>query len=399
MRIGRTLLVCGLVCALGATGCASGSKRARRGGCLPFVVRLSTVEIAVEQPGEAAGDESGLAGVAIPPRFADRARVTESIASSLRKTRLFTDVVTNDAPAADLILDIHIRGSDFGSGDALVIPSMLSTLTWLFVGHFSWWINDREYTRSDVVMDVAIRRARTSAADRAGRSVVSGDGGTIDVDVGSGGSDKAAAPLFEHELLIRGLRLGLIDRAGMADWFLSMVRPPWWGDGDVDRTGRSLATKAVESFADAEVPQIMSRFPERFHSWGGFLVDDVAKNRLIIASERALTGLRISCAGRRSARVLDRDRLIATELWGRERDAARLALSRQDVDLGNTGGDRFYVVELQSEDEGLVRLEATLGTTSPVTATWTVYREPRKTSAGVEVTDESDAATFRRAAG
>ena len=47
MRIGRTLLVCGLVCALGATGCASGSKRARRGGCLPFVVRLSTVEIAV----------------------------------------------------------------------------------------------------------------------------------------------------------------------------------------------------------------------------------------------------------------------------------------------------------------------------------------------------------------
>ena len=67
-----------------------------------------------------------------------------------------SEVVEAGAPA-DLEIDVEITGRDFGESSPQLGGAIFSTLVWLTFGHFSWFINNREYPESEVNMYLTFR--------------------------------------------------------------------------------------------------------------------------------------------------------------------------------------------------------------------------------------------------
>jgi len=327
----------------------------RRTEPLPFVVKLNEVRIEVESPVSRRGtEESDWPGegdeddgaVETPPIFASPRELTRAIQN---EARVFTDVVTGEDPElpADLEFDIAITGTDFGPGQPNVGSGVFSTVAWLVGGHVSWFIDNREYSDSDVIVNATIRKAGQKKTDG----------------------------VFQDNLIPRSLQLNLIERANMGEWFLNILIPPVWVAGDSELAGTSLAKKLIEYFVEEEPVRIANRLPGS-DQLSSFLVYDRDNEELLIVARQVVDGVTIESTGSgRSPRTLSGAEFARDhELPDADRGDVRLRLSRLGVGIGVSSLDFLYRIGLREDEVGRVRITTELGRS---VATWTIDRDGR----------------------
>lgn len=359
------LLLWGLSCLLSA--CSGASNREIREP-LPFIVRIDRVEVPTPDDsndsldGETEAPVGG--GPAIPPRFESPEVLRERFAIVLEESGLFTKVVTSEGAEAhpDLEIDIDITGDDFGKGSPTLGASISSTLAWLFTGHLSWLIENRQYPDSNIMLYLTIR--------------VPDENGHMESTI-----------IFRDDLLLNGLELNLLERADTGDWFMSILLPPWWGDGAPEVAGASLARRTVDFFASHEVGRVVSRFPLEYrNAFSSYLVHDPDGKRVIIISKEAVRQVDITGpAGRRS---IGEEKLDYSCVRGAASEEIRRQLSRRNLDLGMgtpdpQSSDWFYPIDLQDDETGYLHIEALVGRHHPE---WTILRPPAPDEALVQVT-------------
>jgi hypothetical protein len=319
---------------LPAGGCGSTEKALRSDAPLPFVVRVLPVRLPVARV------EDG--GPVTPLVVDDHGEsFTRSLAAALERADIFTGIVTDaaDSSDADLELSVEVRGRDFGDGEILAGGATLSTFTWLFAGPLAWFVTDRAYPESTLVMDVSIR-----APD-----------GSSDAD-----STRPAA-VFEDRLLLKGLELDFLDRASTSGILLTIIVPPWVHGGDPEAAGATLAQKSIELFAGREPDQVVTRFPALyFQRFASYLVRDAERREVVILSSRGIEQVSIVPESGRE-RVLNPDETARCEVVEpRAKEEVWQRVAGRAVGIGSES--RCYRIRLgggEKEPE-LLRIEAVL---------------------------------------
>jgi hypothetical protein len=345
-----------LAASLLVPACSSLPGRVELPGRLPFIVRLKPVELSAATT-NAAG-EPDAAGPKLPPIFPAADELTRALTDALADSGLFTHVLSKPLPQvpADLEMEIAVLGDDFGGGRAKVDRAVLSTIVWLFAGHLSWIIPDREFPSSKVRLSMTLRRVRGADAKGPGveREVV-----------------------YQEDLLLSGIELSLSERADVSEWLKNIVLPPWWDDGDPAITGRSLAGKTAEFFAANAPQRIYSNLPALYHQkLDCFLVEGPGAGELTLLSRQAVRRVSIGCieGGRRE---LSPEDLSDAEVQGDdERGALRLYFSQRQVGVGSSPLDRFYRILLRPEETGFIQVDAVLSEGQGSAGEWTVFWEP-----------------------
>jgi len=322
------------------SGCGGAAKRVELSRALPFTVHLA--EIRAPQPKADAGDEkpSGEdsdATPGVPAVFSsNRELMTRRLAEALSARGLFVRVVAEEraeAPA-DLVMEVEIRGEDFGAGEIMAGGAAASTTVWLFAGPISWMIDDRQYPDSAVTMDVALRRP-------------------------AGNEEGGQRPLFQDRLFLKGLTLDFFERAESSDYLINILLPPWWGDGTPSVAGESLARKSLEHFVEREPDQILTRLPALyFESVQAFLVHLPEERAVVVISRPRVVQVGVT-SGLGGRREIDPDALALLEVADEaEKDALQLGISSSVVGIGTE--NRYYRIPLLEGEQGYVRIEALL---------------------------------------
>jgi hypothetical protein len=239
--------------------------------------------------------------------------------------------------------------------------AILSTIAWLFTGHLSWFIDNRTYPESKVLMSVRIRRP---------------DDGPRAGEAEAAATAESKRPLFQDPLPLKGLALPFVERAEPANWFLNIVVPPWWGDASPEAAGGSLAEKSMDFFAEQAPTRIAERLPAAYFGEAQtYLIFDRAGNRLLIASQQALRRLTISStSGRGSRRTLTQEKLETYWAQGEEARAMRNSILATGI-LAPDEDDRYYSVPLLKREREFVRVEGELANQAS-TGPYTVFVEP-----------------------
>lgn len=331
-------------------GCGGAAKRVDPERTLPFTVKLKNVTV---EPEKSAERFKKLDEATTPALFNDPQRlekITRHLARSLKEAGLFTRLVTEEedpvaATDADLELDIEVRDYDFGEGQPTVTGAIFSTLAWLFAGHASWFIDNREYPDSRVILRVTLSDA----------------------------AEPEATP-FRHDLFLKGMQLNFLERSGTANWFLSILVPPWIGGGDPVIAGESLAERSAEFFMENEPQQILSSFPSDYFrrqaSFLGYYQDSDGKDWIAIISSANLERVTIRAESRTQPRQLES---LSFETTGEVIDELYRSLA-QRYGAGFTPNDRYYRIPLEADESGFVRVEAMLeGIETP--SRWTIERK------------------------
>ena len=333
--------------------CTSCSEMEKLPVSLPFIVRIDQVTIppALRASSPESGDAVGNDRISIPPRFDDEDELRRAIRSALDEAGVFTLVVTGEDPGlpADLEMDVAVIGNDFGPGTADLGGAFSSTFAWLFGGHFSWLIPNRSFPDSNVKLNVWIRKP----------------------------ADEHQSGLYYDRLDLDRLRLSLSERANVADWFVNILLPPWWGDGDPEIAGATLATKSVEYFAENEPGEIANRLPgQHYLAEDCFLVYDIDEDRLIIMSSRLVNQLELVVPGK-EPRVFNADEMKARELVEKEVEEIQASLSSMRITIS---AGFYYQVDLGNESylDGdnraqLIQIVTSVGERE---GHWTIIRPP-----------------------
>lgn len=324
-----TVLVLGSL----TVGCRGGAGAVDPERRLPFIVRVNAVQF----------PQTGMDPKATTPAvFSDGEQLARDFAVRLDELGLFTLVTTADDVdvAPDLELDLSVSGADFGPGRSRVGGGIFSSIVWLFAGHASWWVRDRAYPDSDVVLVVTLDRPASS------RRVAA---------VGK------SPTLFEDVLPLKDLDLPYLERMGTKSSFANIVVPPSLIPGDPKSSGKSLMARSVEFFAAQEPEQILARLPARyFEAFRSFAAYDPAARALRVATDEAILHLRIASASTTgvSRRELDADALgRLEEATDAAREAARLSFSERAAGIA---AERYYRIPLLAGESNLVRVWATL---------------------------------------
>ena len=318
-------------------GCRATVPRAQPGRILPFIVKLNKVE----QPGLETLDQGKFA----TPAVFDSEKLKRELAASLNEAAVFTRVVTREedgaGPLPDLELDITVTGHDFGPGELSFPGAIFSTLLWLFGGHLSWVIDDRQYPESEVTMVVSIRW--------------------------SGQTSFSA----QKPLRLDGLHLSFWERSDATNWFLNILTPPCLGDGDPASRGASLAERTPEFFA-GRAGQVFLSFPgEYFNRVSSFLGYDPEKGEYVIVSRKALDFVFIRWEGGRTEELREKQLQLGVEDTTEKIRLWQQLAERLD---GIETSDFYYPLSLKKGEPGLVRVEVLEG--GEVDARWTVYLPP-----------------------
>lgn len=329
-----------LVWAVLVAGCSGA--RTRPGEVrLPFTVRLNPLQT----PDPAAMDADAIH----PPRV-DEEEFTRALADALMDENVFTYVVTAsdewDRPV-DLEMDVSIHGSDFGEGRATVDGAIFSTIAWLFVGYGAWYIDNRIYPDSNVIL----------------RFSLSAPGGAPD------------SQIFIDRLALKGMELSLSERARPEDWLLALLVPPWIGDGDREITGAALGRRIVEFFLQGGVGRIAQHLPgDHMKKLKCYLVHDSDEREIIIISEEKIAALQVlpDVASEKGARTFRGEDSLRDYKVDDVSDVLR-KLTAREVLIGGEG-EEFHFWRIGLEDaSGYIRVEATLDNLT--TARWTIFDE------------------------
>ena len=313
---------------------------------LPFVLKVNPVQFV----GISEGPEDSIA-----PDWArgDELALTERVARSLRDAGLFTRVVIADDAPADLELSLKIDGDSFGPGSPLWGGATFSTLVWLVVGPMAWIIEDREYSQSNISMTTEIRTP--SRGENPGQSV------------------------FNDRVVLKGLRLSMIERANTGNWLLNIFVPPFLGDGDPTNAGRALSERAIERFIEEERDRIRWRLPAGHQdNLRTFLVYFPNEEEAVIVARNQVRKISIACDGGTRREISGRqvEELMAggdtvVEIGARASQKAQGIGTRPEEEI-------FYQIPLAryltERDKGLVRIHAFL---DRGTSQWTIDRRER----------------------
>jgi len=338
------------VALLAGCGASEKQERSRRG--LPFTVRLQPIRVPelVGQVRKNVPEDLAAERPAVPADFGQNLRlVTRRLAESLDETGLFVRVVTADADgiAADLDMEIEIRGDDFGEGKVMAGGAAFSTTVWLFAGPLAWTIDDRHYPDSNVVLEVAVRR---SGEEKSG----------------------PARPLFRDRIFLKGLQLDFFERAEASAYLINIIIPPWVGDGTPEVAGTHLARKSLAYFVEQEPDQILTRLPALyFESVYGFLVHDTARQDFVIVSQLRVVEVSVTDEqGRR--REVGPDAISLHEVTEEAaKEDLQLEASESLVGIGTE--NRYYRLPLAANEKGFLRVRATLESGQEA-GPWTIWR-------------------------
>lgn len=238
----------------------------------PFVVALDSVrtEAPVQQD-----DEPG----AIPAQFPADSELRARIAYALARSGLFTRVLASKPPEAedslqpDVLLDVELRGSDFGAGHPALGPAVFSTVAWLFVGPLSWLIEDREYSEGEV--ELALHLSFPEA-------------------LRPSDTPEWSPQIYDNVFLVQGLRLSLLERGGLGDWFANILLPPWAGDGEPEKAGARLGQKVVEFVAERCEEFFRNVDDSYLRETDAYLIQDTPSGHLLVVSRDNLVQLELS---------------------------------------------------------------------------------------------------------
>jgi hypothetical protein len=289
------------------------------------------------------------------PKAFSKEKMIKEFTAALAEAGIFTRVVgpDDDETPADLHLLVGVEGEGFGPGKPEFVGSLFSTLLWGYLGPVSWFIENRQYPSSTLVLSVVLRPAGED-----------------------GGQDKGREE-FRDALPVKGLKLSFIERAETRHWFFNILIPPWLGDGDDKQREASLVARTPVFFADNEPDRIRLSFPASyFNRTLRYLVPDVGRGEVIIVSRQPIEEITVRADGRAPRKLDDPDdvALLAVE-EPRKKDEVRLRVAERVVGIGLDARDRYYVVPLQEGEVGFVQVEvpaAPRGTSSR----WTIYRAP-----------------------
>jgi hypothetical protein len=410
MRARPTLL---LLLATGLAACSGPERRAGTAEALPFTARVKEVRLRGPAPADAGDDEPAAPKApVIPARFGAAPALTRAFARALEEKGIFTRVVTEadrETPA-DLDIEIEIAGQDFGPGEATFWGAFSSTVVWLLAGHLSWFLDNRVYPHSDVILYLTVRPAVNPVVRPAGAGRPAPAGGPAAPagsppawlgGPGQGALEEAPSParraaprvgsapqaeagglpaaLFQDALRLRSLGLSFLERADMRYWFFNILLPPWWDDGDPEKAGESLVQRTVDFFRDTEPERIGLGFPGSYYrATARYLFYDESRKALVIISREPLAAIAIR-AGGRTRRIDDPDELIRLEdRPAAENEELRLALSERVLGLAGGGSgaathDRYYVVRLEESEVGELRI-AVLPRLEGLLSRWTIQR-------------------------
>lgn len=327
---------------LATCGCGATPKRVDPVKVLPFTVRVNKVKMLKK--------ESNTNGVT--PALFDLDKVTKEVAETLENAGIFSLVLTENEKGVspDLELQVEIVGSDFGVGEVKLSGAIYSTLAWLFAGHLSWFIDNREYPNSDVVLDVKLLTAKERAKEP---------------------QSKGGIAVFSRRISLKNLELDFKDRVDVQRSVLNILLPPWVGEGNSETAGRSLADQSVVSFAK-EVPEAISTYlpTNYFSNLSSFLLNDPAHNGVIIVAQRAIQSIKINRDGE-LLRQLNQDQAEALAVKGRDRNKVQQLVIDRSVGTGT--GYRYYKLELLDDERDYIQIEATFAR-SVVPSRWTIDR-------------------------
>ncbi|MBN1444144.1 MAG: hypothetical protein JXA90_15645 [Planctomycetes bacterium] len=338
---------------MAAAGCSEAQRqRERPEGLLPFVVSIRGIDVRADSaPG------GGLEDAWIPPLIREPQRFKESLAESLAESAIFTDVLLDgdESIPSDLELQFSVSGDDFGRGSVEAGGAVFSTLAWLFLGPVSWFIDNREYLDSNVILSVSLWLPEDPEAPGATRR-----------------------PLFKEDLLLKGMELDFSERLDTRNVALNILLPPWWSDGNLEAAGASLVARSVDFFRKQAPDRIIARLPGRHHeALASFLVYPPESEEVVLIARQPIKRIAITPLRRRALapRQLnpeeegcrldgDLDRAAISEVI--------LFLSRCKVGIdADPKTDRFYRIPLSSAETGYVRIEAKV---ESGVARWTIFR-------------------------
>lgn len=278
--------------ALVMSGCGATVEKIDEERRLPFTVKVHRIEPAgaassdsrsgESDDGEARepGSSAPAPGSVIPASFDDPEAMTSEFVRSLREAAIFTRVVTGEELGVlpDLEMQVEITGRDFGAGTPQVGGAIFSTFIWLFGGHLSWFINNREYPQSDVRMTIRFRAHQREVAD----------------DENGPSADTGPLDLPDFTMVVNRLSLNFRERAGMGSWLANILLPPWYGDGDTSAAGRSLSRRSLGYLVSNESDRFLNRFPlDYFSTMDCYLVHDGDNDELILLSGQPVNRMEI----------------------------------------------------------------------------------------------------------
>jgi hypothetical protein len=338
-------------------GCSGEIKRTEPDRVLPFTVKLTEVKLPDLQ-GEGAEREQ----ISTPAAFTDKEQLTERLAKALEQAGVFARVVTDkDASISpDLELAIEIIGNDFGPGKTLVTGAIFSTLAWLFAGHLSWFIDNKYYPNSKVVMNISIRYPEAMMESA---------------------REKKPTDLWPDDLPLDGMVLSFFDRADTKHWFFNILVPPWVGEGNPAVAGRKLGEESVRFFATNEPGRILTSFPgQYFQRMESFLVHDRENDRAVIITQSPITSIRISDEGETIREFRGDTELEEVKVNddAKKKEIEHLLAGRL-VGIGKgsqTSSIRYYVVPVEEYRPEFLQIEVSLesGLESHPRGRWTIHR-------------------------
>lgn len=307
------------------TGCAiNGENAGTSQRSLPFLVQLNEITVP-SLPPEPAGQDEPSDDPSTPRFTGDPENLTRLFANALERKGVFTQVVTGEADA-DLELNVRIESLDFGSGETNDENDVLSTTLWLSLGHFSWFVEDLTYPRSEVRATLEFVKPRQG-------------------------------PVVETRVLITGLQLNMWERVTWRQWFSNVFLPPYTVPGDALKAGSELSKKAMEYLA-VYVDENFRGELQRKHleKLSCSLEYDDVQNVLTLTARKAVTAVSIRRENA-STRTL------------RPEEVARLAAP--GLEVGAQSGLRFYKIPLLDGETGLLRVHVRIRGEG---ASWTILR-------------------------
>ena len=346
--IGALIPALAIALCLGGTGCGSTEETVRTEPSLPFVVLVEPLTVT---PGSDAEP-------ALPLQQPQVDELHRKLAAAVRASGIFTRVLTKareDLPE-DMVLKLGLRGNDFGEGQVMPGGAAISTFVWLVGGHLSWVIDNRSYPDAKVQLDVTLDRA-------------------VDPDRRTPLGTKGRA-FFKENLSLKGLQLSFHERANADEWFLNIIVPPWWGDGDAGVASDSLVDRATERF-QAEVPaRILSRLPLNFQAeQRSFLVHRPETREIFLISRDRVLEIELRKAGEVLRQLDPEESGLKLGPGTAERRSALTYISdERNLQLEVDRSDNVYALRLEPDEWGTVRVQARLDQRSP--STWTVDARP-----------------------
>jgi hypothetical protein len=255
--------------------------------------------------------------------------LARQVADGLRQAQVFSEVKLEgeeDAEAGgpdgtpDYICALEASGTGFRPDiSEATNRAFLSSFLWFLAIFPAWWIDDRVYNGSDVVIQAHFTRAGAAPSDRR---------------------------ILEEVVPTNQLELDLLRRGATWQFFLSIILPPFWMDSAA-KAGESLPIQAAASARTEIAERARKDWPRAalLAEPGAFLMLDPPASADGLRRKADLAGWILARAPLFEVRVMDQGRREILRI-------DRAGLQKLTVPLAGTGADSRRLKELIDERLG-----------------------------------------------